>query len=233
VLFGVKNQKNWTTYFHEGYPYVTNILLLEPPYNEISRSFASGVRNAVGMDLDVNGNLWFVDQARKGLGDFIPPGELNFAPISGMNYGYPYCHGCCTVDPDINVGGICPNGSITPAINLDSHCSPLGISFYNGTMFPLDYVGDLFISEHGSSPNEKSWPPTGFKVERVMMDKTWHSPIGRETFIDFSAIQTEEDWNEKIVLQVGRIADTVFLSDGSMLLSDDGNAAIYRVTFYK
>ncbi len=52
--------------------------------------FAPGVRNSVGMDFNPKDNtLWFTDNQVDGMGDDIPPGEINRADKPGMNFGFP------------------------------------------------------------------------------------------------------------------------------------------------
>src|ERR1700712_856775 len=56
--------------------------------------FASGVRNSVGMDFNPkDGSLWFTDNQVDGMGDNIPPGELNRANQAGLNFGFPWYGG--------------------------------------------------------------------------------------------------------------------------------------------
>ena len=56
--------------------------------------FAWGVRNSVGMDFNPKDKtLWFTDNQVDGMGDDIPPGELNRADKPGMNFGFPYYGG--------------------------------------------------------------------------------------------------------------------------------------------
>src|SRR3990172_6654132 len=53
--------------------------------------FARGVRNSVGIEFNPkNGDLWFTDNQVDGMGDDIPPGELNRATASGMHFGFPW-----------------------------------------------------------------------------------------------------------------------------------------------
>ena len=56
--------------------------------------YASGVRNSVGMDFNPkNQQLWFTDNQVDGMGDGIPPGELNRVTQMGQNFGFPYYGG--------------------------------------------------------------------------------------------------------------------------------------------
>src|SRR5215218_3303157 len=56
--------------------------------------FATGIRNSVGHDFNPkNGELWFDDNQVDGMGDDIPPGELNRATKAGQNFGFPWYGG--------------------------------------------------------------------------------------------------------------------------------------------
>ena len=56
--------------------------------------YADGIRNSVGMDFNpANGELWFTDNQVDGMGDDIPPGELNRVTGPGQNFGFPWYGG--------------------------------------------------------------------------------------------------------------------------------------------
>ncbi|KKL65948.1 hypothetical protein LCGC14_2149860, partial [marine sediment metagenome] len=56
--------------------------------------YTRGIRNSVGHDFHPEtGELWFTDNQVDGMGDEIPPGELNRIPAAGMWYGFPYYGG--------------------------------------------------------------------------------------------------------------------------------------------
>ena len=56
--------------------------------------YVDGVRNSVGMDFNpANGELWFNDNQVDGMGDDIPPGELNRVTAQGQNFGFPWYGG--------------------------------------------------------------------------------------------------------------------------------------------
>ena len=56
--------------------------------------FATGIRNSVGMDFNPKDKtLWFDDNQVDGMGDEIPPGELNHATKAGQNFGFPWFGG--------------------------------------------------------------------------------------------------------------------------------------------
>lgn len=178
---------------------------------------AAGIRNSLGFTWHPEtGDLWFTDNGRDLLGDEIPPGELNHAPRVGMHFGFPYCHGGDLQDPEFGDQGDCA-GFESPAQKLGPHVAPLGILFYDGTMFPLEYEGQAFIAEHGSwNRSQKS----GYRVTLVRMERG--KAVGYEVFA--------EGWlqNEEVS---GRPVDLLVIDDGSLLLSDDQNGVIYRISY--
>jgi len=56
--------------------------------------YARGIRNSVGQDFNpANGELWFDDNQVDGMGDDIPPGELNRISAAGQHFGFPWYGG--------------------------------------------------------------------------------------------------------------------------------------------
>ena len=75
--------------------------------------------------------MWFTDNGRDGMGDDIPPDELNYAPRAGMNFGFPYCHGKDIADPQFGRGHSCAE-FVPPAWSLPAHVAAVGMRFYAG-----------------------------------------------------------------------------------------------------
>ena len=136
-----------------------NVCVRQAPYSSILRMnldgsgmevYARGVRNSVGFAWHPDtGELWFTDNGRDQLGDNIPPGELNRAPEPGLHFGFPHCHGRDVPDPRYASGTDCAQFT-PPAQELGPHVAPLGMTFYDGAMFPRSYRNQVFIAEHGS-----------------------------------------------------------------------------------
>ena len=62
--------------------------------------YTSGIRNSVGHDFNpANGDLWFTDNQVDGMGDDIPPGELNRQTAAGQHFGFPWVNGAVEI-PD-------------------------------------------------------------------------------------------------------------------------------------
>ena len=186
--------------------------------------FATGVRNSVGMDFNPkDGTLWFTDNQTDGMGDNQPPGELNHAPKPGLDFGYPYWNGHVKVAgsaaaPDLkNLPE--PKNAVFPQVEFPAHQAQLGMTFYNGKMFPEKYRGGIFVAAHGSW---NSTVPTGALVNFVPLegpDKAGKPEVFADNFRDENNTYT------------GRPVDVAVMKDGSLLISDDFAGAIYRVTY--
>jgi glucose/arabinose dehydrogenase len=180
---------------------------------------ARGVRNTVGFDFDPKtGHLWFTDNQRDWLSEDLPNDELNHLTQPGnQHFGYPYCHQGNFADPDFGWGKSCDDYA-KPAALLGPHTAPLGMRFYTGKMFPARYQGAIFIARHGSWNRTKktgsdivvAWPDAKGGISRT------------ETFLT-GLIENNE--------YLGRPVDVLVLKDGSLLVSDDHNGAIYRISY--
>ena len=192
------------------------ILRMDPDGSNLEM-FARGIRNTVGFDWDPDtGDLWFTDNGRDWMGEDLPPDELNHAPVPGLHFGFPFCHGTGIPDPEFNRGRDC-TGYTPPAQGLPAHVAALGMRFYTGEMFPDEYHGQIFIAEHGS------WNrvvPTGYRISLVRLD---HGiPVSYEVFAD--------GWLEGRAVS-GRPVDLLVMPDGALLVSDDHAGKIYRIAY--
>lgn len=192
------------------------IIRMNPDGTE-RETYAEGVRNTVGFTWHPDtGEFWFTDNGRDMLGDDMPPCELNRAPVQGLHFGFPYCHGDDIPDPEFGEGRSCADYT-APAQNLGPHVAPLGVKFYTGDMFPAEYQGQIFIAEHGSWNRSKK---IGYRVSLVRLENG--NPVDYEVFA--------EGWLKKDEV-FGRPVDLLVLEDGSMLVSDDYAGKIYRISY--
>lgn len=237
---------DYPTEFHHGWKYIAfgpddklyvpvgapcNICdsaVVDPRYASITRMdpdggnreiVAHGVRNTVGFTWHPQtGELWFTDNGRDLMGDDVPPCELNRVSEAGQHFGYPFCHGGTIKDPEYGDQRACGE-FVAPVQALGAHVAPLGIRFPVGNMFPEEYRKDALIAEHGSWNRSRK---SGYRITRVELDG--NTSVGYGPFI--------EGWlDEETQEAFGRPVDLLFLSDGSMLVSDDVAHAIYRVTY--
>jgi len=205
-----------------------NICEPDAPYAAITRLkpdgsamevFAKGVRNSVGFDWHPQTHeLWFTDNGRDMMGDDVPPDELNHAPKAGMHFGYPYCHGGDVADPEFGRKRACAEFT-PPAQKFGAHVASLGMRFYTGSMFPTEYRNRIFIAEHGSWNRSKK---SGYRVMQAKVEggKVVDYGVFAEGFLDAKA---DSAW--------GRPVDVLVMPDGALLVSDDQNGAIYRITY--
>jgi glucose/arabinose dehydrogenase len=180
---------------------------------------AHGVRNTVGFAWDpVNGDLWFTDNGRDRLGDDIPPDELNHLTETGQHFGFPFCHGGDTVDPEFGEEGDCADYR-APAQRLGPHVASLGMLFYTGEQFPPEYRNQIFIAEHGSwNRSEK----IGYRISIVRLD-------GDRVATSYEVFAS--GWLREDETVVGRPVDVLQMPDGSILVSDDFAGRIYKISY--
>ena len=179
--------------------------------------FARGLRNSVGIAFSPDtGQLWGADNGRDGLGDDLPPDEINRI-VDGGNYGWPYCYGDRIPDPDLGTTGLCRR-TLGPAVSLPAHSAPLGIAFGRGLHFPAPYRDMLFVAFHGSWNRSV---PTGYKLVGIPF-RNGH-PDGLPRDIVTGWLQGRHAW--------GRPVDPVVGADGALYLTDDRAGAVYRLSF--
>lgn len=185
---------------------------------------ATGIRNSVGHAFNPqDGSLWFTDNQVDGMGDDIPPGELNKLVENGW-YGHPYYGGGSirtTEYADKEIPADDASRYIAPQVETIAHAADLGMMFYTGNMFPEKYKNAIFSAQHGS------WNAVVPRGPRVMV-----------TFLDESgnAVKTEpfaEGWMNESGFYSGRPVDVQQYVDGSILISDDKAGAIYRISYAK
>jgi len=182
--------------------------------------FVRGIRNSVGLEFNPkDGSLWFTDNQVDGMGDDVPPGELNRARGPGEHFGFPWYGGGKIRTAEYKDEQ--PPEKVTfPQVEMQAHAADLGLTFYTGTMFPDKYRGGIFSAQHGS------WNRTTPVGARVMF--TSLKPDG-------SADKTEifaEGWLDPRTHEYrGRPVDVAQLPDGSLLVSDDFAGAIYRIWY--
>jgi glucose/arabinose dehydrogenase len=179
---------------------------------------ARGVRNTVGFDFHPKTKeLWFTDNQRDWLSEDMPLDELNRLKNVGKdNFGFPYCHSGIMTDPEFGWGKACAD-YVKPAATLGPHAAPLGMKFYTGTRFPAKYRGQIFIARHGP------WNRTQKFADVSVAYLDANSNVTRvEPFLT--------GW-VKDNQYLGRPVDLMTLPDGSLLVSDDHNGALYRVSY--
>ena len=181
--------------------------------------FASGIRNSVGLDFNpADKTLWFTDNQVDGMGDDIPPGEIDHATKPGQTFGFPW-YGGGHIRTREYKDQAPPADAVFPAVEEVAHAADLGISFYRGQAFPAEYRGAIFSAQHGS------WNRTEPIGARVMVTKL-HADGTAGPSIPFA-----EGWRLSDGSYAGRPVDVAELPDGSLLVSDDSAGALYRISY--
>jgi len=182
--------------------------------------YARGIRNSVGLAFNpANGELWFTDNQVDGMGDDIPPGELNRATQPGQHFGFPWYGGGRVRTADY-AKDTPPADVVFPEVEMDAHAADLGLTFYTGKQFPAKYRGGIFSAQHGSWNRTK---PVGARIMFTKVDKDGKA-AGTEVF---AAGWMDENSGE----YAGRPVDVKQYLDGSLLVSDDLAGAIYRISY--
>jgi glucose/arabinose dehydrogenase len=181
---------------------------------------ARGVRNSVGFDWHPQTKeLWFTDNGPDWIGNDGPEDELNRVAkdAEGAHYGFPYCHAQGIPDPTVKRPNPCL-GVTLPAATMGPHAAALGMRFYTGSMFPAAYKNTALIARRGSWNREQKF---GYDVVQAKINgaKATITPF-MTGFLDKAS---NAFW--------GRPVDVQQLPDGSLLVSDEQNGAIYRISY--
>jgi len=181
--------------------------------------YAAGLRNCSGLTVQpATGDVWCVVNERDGLGDNLPPDYATHVE-EGAFYGWPWYYIGGNEDPRRT--GERPDLAdqvMVPDVLFQAHSAPLGIDFYDADAFPTDYQGDAFVAMHGSWNRSLR---TGYKVVRLQMDENGQATGVYEDFLTGFVTDDGRVW--------GRPVDVTVAPDGSLLVSDDGSGAIWRV----
>ncbi len=215
-------------YFNIGAPgnivmpsYMQASIMRVDPNKGVLENVALGVRNSVGFDWHPKTKeLWFTNHARDWLGDDSPNDTLHRVAKRGAHFGYPFCHQGDTLDPEFGKNRSCSEFT-PPALKLGAHIAPIGMRFYTGKMFPAEYRNNIFIAFRGS------WNRTlkqGYNVTRVSFDAN-----GKPRMKPFLTGFLQDEKADPPMW--GRPNDVMVMRDGSLLVSDDQNGIIYRVSY--
>ncbi|HEY3378825.1 MAG TPA: PQQ-dependent sugar dehydrogenase [Armatimonadota bacterium] len=190
------------------------------------RIFARGLRNTIGFDWHPTTHvLWGMDQGSDDRGANVPPEELNRLE-DGRHYGWPWCYGKRVVDtltpgnpPGMTIAQFA--ATTAPAVlEYQAHSSPIQLLFYTGASFPATYRHDAFLTFHGSWNRR---PSVGYKVVRVRFNAQGE-PTGFEDFLTGFLANNGQ-------AQFARPCGLAQLGDGSLLIGDDSQGVIYRVSY--
>jgi len=178
-----------------------------------------GIRNSVGFDWHpATRELYATNNGRDWAGNDIPPETLLRIRRSGEDYGFPFCTAGWR-DPTISSGPAACTEFSPPVATLGAHTAPLGMRFYTGTMFPEQYRNQIFIARRGSWNRERM---DGYDVVVAKLD-AGGNVTGTEPFLTGFLDAANNRY-------LGRPIDVMQMRDGSLLVSDEHNGAIYRIS---
>ena len=181
--------------------------------------YATGLRNPVGMDFNPKDKtLWTNDNQVDGMGDDIPPGEMNRIDKIGENFGFPWYGGGHTRTNEYKTDTP-PADVVFPEVEQVAHAADLGLIFYTGDMFPAKYKGAIFSTQHGSWNRTV---PVGARLMVTFLKDDGHvagpSTRSRKAGTTTATISAARSMSQQY-------------RDGSLLVSDDLVGAVYRIWY--
>ncbi len=180
---------------------------------------ATGIRNTVGFDWSPKSKeLYFTDNGRDWLSEDVPNDELNRITKIGQDFGEPYCHQGNIPDIEFGWGHKCSD-FVPPVALMGPHAAALGIKFYTGTMFPKQYRNQALVARHGSWNRSNKF---GGDVALVTLNND--GSVKSVTPFITGFLQPDNNY-------IARPVDVMNMPDGSILISDDWNGAVYRVSY--
>ncbi|SLN12413.1 PQQ-dependent sugar dehydrogenase [Oceanibacterium hippocampi] len=187
------------------------------------RTFADGLRNPVGIARHPDtGDVYVVVNERDGYGDDLVPDFLTRIRQDEF-FGWPYAYAGGIPDPDY--GDRAPEkvaATVRPDVLFQAHSAPIGLAFYDGSLFPPDYRGDAFVALRGSWNAAR---PTGYKIVRVPFRDG--RPLGH--YVDFALGFRLGDGDRARVW--GRPAGLAVAADGALLVADDTGGTVWRIAW--
>lgn len=235
-----------------------NVDVCRDPYCSIHRLnkngsgheiFARGIRNAAAWTWHPGTKaLVFVGMERDNMGPGdtylnAPDDLLHSLEGPGIDLRWPYCHwvgggfpvqrspgpGTALADPDVTRPGLtaqrCSQVAKKPLQALGPHVAPLGALYWPRVVkagqqkWPIGFGNGFFVAEHGSWNRD---PPIGYRVAYVQLNPN-STAVTRHSIFASGWLQPSGRW--------GRPTGLARLPDGSMLLSDDSQATVYRISY--
>lgn len=205
-------------------------ILRATPDGRKRQLYASGLRNTIGFDWHpVTRQLYGMDHGIDWLGDNEQKEELNRIQ-QGKRYGWPYIYADGKYNPQDE-----PPGDTTmaewaqmseePVGLYTAHSAPMQMAFYTANQFPAEYKNDAFVAMRGSW-NRK--PPSGHEVVRVRFDERGN-PTKIEPFLTGFLVKMNNGDYGRFARPVG----VAVAKDGSLLIGDNMNGVIYRISYAK
>ena len=205
--------------------------------------YATGLRNAEGLDFDAAGRLYSTDHGRGHLHENWPelytaqqdrelPSEAMVILKEGASYGWPMCY----VDPAQNKLVLSPEygddggrkiGACSkmefPIALFPAHWAPNDLKIYKASAFPKGYQGGAFIAFHGSGNSANTHGGYNVVFQPLSNGRVSGSYI---IFADgFAGKYKEPD------RATHRPSGLAIGNDGGLYISDDKAGRIWRVIY--
>ncbi len=196
-------------------------ILVSDPDGKNAQIYASGLRNAVGIAFQFEtGNLWATVNERDDIADEAPADYFTHVTEGGF-YGWPYAYDGKHPDNRVPSRPEMVAKTIAPDILLGAHVAPLQFAFYDKQAFPTEYRHGAFIAEHGSWNKRVR---SGYRV--VFVPFLNGSPAGeaKPFFSGFVPDATKKE-------VYGRMVGVAVAADGALLVSDDAEKLIWRISY--
>jgi glucose/arabinose dehydrogenase len=195
------------------------------------RVFATGLRNAIGLDLHpVTGALWAANNGHTEADSTRPPEWIDIVREDGF-YGWPLAYGY-QIYVDFGIRGhyrvlpITKEDSLLvetmerPVALVDAHVAPMDLHFYPAGHFPDKYINAAFIAYRagflGPDPGHKVVALfvnpdgtearvgdflTGFWPDPPDQENIWGKPVGLATD-STGDLYVSSDWINHLILKV-------------------------------
>ena len=198
-------------------------VLVADPEGKGMHVYAAGIRNCSGQTIQPQtGEVWCSTNERDLIGDdLVPDYATHVQP--GAFYGWPWYYMGSHEDP--RKAGERPdlNGKVTvPDILIQPHSAAVQIRFYDGkgaNAFPAQYRGGAFIALHGSWNRAAR---TGYKLVFAPMTKDGKATGEYVDFMTGLVLNESDVWARPYGIAVTH--------DGALLVTDDANGQVWRIT---
>ncbi|OGU48385.1 MAG: hypothetical protein A2080_12345 [Ignavibacteria bacterium GWC2_36_12] len=195
------------------------------------RVFASGLRNAIGLDIHpLTGELWATNNGHTEAVDSLPPEWIDIVR-DGSFYGWPLAYGYQVyinfeirghwrVPPITSEDSMLVESMKRPVALVDAHVAPMDIYFYPSGNFPPEYINTAFVAYRagfrGPDPGHKVVAlfvdpdssnakvgdfMTGFWPNPPDQSNIWGKPVGL-TSDSLGNLYVSSDWINNLILRV-------------------------------
>ena len=205
--------------------------------------FVTGLRNAVGVAIAPNGDVWATQHGRDALFQQWPnlfdqkygaenPAEQLVQLKRGDDFGWPYCYYSIPEKKLVDAPEYGGDGKKSvrcaskkaPVAVFPGHWAPNDLTFYTGSSFPAKYRNGVFIAFHGSW-NRSPEPQGGYRVVFQPL-RDGRASGDFETFAEhFNPGNTQPPQGATVRRPTGLAVGP----DGALYISDDASGRIWKV----